>query len=58
MRRKGHCWDNAVAERFFSSLKRERVHEVDFATHEQARAAVFESIEVFYNRKRRYSSLG
>ena len=58
MSRKGNCWDNAVAESFFSSLKMERVHEADFATHEQARAAVFESIEVFYNRKRRHSSRG
>ena len=58
MSRKGNCWDNAVAESFFSSLKMERVHEADFATHEQARAAIFESIEVVYNRKRRHSSLG
>lgn len=58
MSRKGNCWDNAVAESFFSSLKMELVHEADFATHEQARAALFEYIEVFYNRKRRHSSLG
>ena len=58
MSRKGNCWDNAVAESFFSNLKMEWVHEADFATHEQARAAVFEYIEVFYNRKRRHSSLG
>jgi len=58
MSRKGNCWDNAVAESFFSSLKMELVHEADFATHEQARAAIFEYIEVFYNRKRRHSSLG
>jgi len=48
MSRKGNYWDNAVAESFFSSLKREWVHEADFATHEQARATFFESIEVFY----------
>ncbi len=58
MSRKGNCWDNAVAESFFSSLKMELVHEAHFATHEQARAALFEYIEVFYNRKRRHSSLG
>ena len=58
MSRKGNCWDNAVAESFFSSLKMERVYEADFATHEQARAAIFAYIEVFYNRKRRHSSLG
>ncbi len=39
MSRQGNCWDHAVAERFFSRLKRELVHEADFATREQARAA-------------------
>ena len=58
MSRKGNCWDNAVVESFFSSLKRELVHEADFTTREQATAALFEYIEVFYNRKRRHSSLG
>jgi transposase InsO family protein len=58
MSRKGNCWDNAVVESFFSSLKMELVHEADFATREQATAALFEYIEVFYNRKRRHSSLG
>ncbi len=58
MSRKGNCWDNAVAESFFSSLKMELVHDADFATHEQARTALFEYIEVFYNRQRRHSSLG
>jgi len=58
MSRKGNCWDNAVAESFFSSLKMELVHGADFATHEQARTALFEYIEVFYNRQRRHSSLG
>ena len=55
---KGNGWDNAVAESFFSSVKMELVHDADFATREQARAALFESIEVFYNRQRRHSSLG
>ena len=57
MSRKGNCWDNAVVESFFSSLKLELVYNTDFATHEQARLAVFEYIEVFYNRRRRHSSL-
>ncbi len=58
MSRKGNCWDNAVVESFFSSLKQELVYTTDFATHEQARSALFEYIEVFYNRQRRHSSLG
>jgi transposase InsO family protein len=58
MSRKGNCWDNAVVESFFSSLKMELVHEATFATREQASTALFEYIEVFYNRKRRHSSLG
>ena len=58
MSRKGNCWDNAVVESFFSSLKQELVYTTAFATHEQARLALFEYIEVFYNRQRRHSSLG
>ncbi|XSF12109.1 IS3 family transposase [Myxococcus faecalis] len=58
MSRKGNCWDNAVAESFFSTLKMELVHDADFATRDQARSALFEYIEVFYNRQRRHSSLG
>jgi transposase InsO family protein len=58
MSRKGNCWDNAVAESFFSSLKRELVHHRDYGSRERARREVFEYIEVFYNRKRRHSSLG
>lgn len=54
---KGDCWDNAVMESFWSTLKTELVHHEQFATHEEARAAIFEYIEVFYNRKRRHSSL-
>jgi transposase InsO family protein len=55
---KGDCWDNAVVESFFSTLKNELVHVSDFATHDAARRAVFEYIEVFYNRQRRHSTLG
>ncbi len=54
MRRKGNCWDNAVAESFFSTLKMQLVHGADFATRDQARAALFESMEVCYNRQRRH----
>jgi transposase InsO family protein len=58
MSRKGDCWDNAPMESFFASLKKELIHGVDFATRAEARAAVFEYIEVFYNRQRRHSTLG
>ena len=57
MSRKGHCWDNAVAESFFHSLKTERVHHEVYQTRAQARLSVFDYIEVFYNRQRRHSSL-
>jgi len=52
------CWDNAVAESFFSSLKEELVHRQSWATRAQARRAIFEYIEVFFNRRRMHSSLG
>ena len=58
MSRKADCWDNAPMESFFASLKKELVHDADFATRAQARAAIFEYIEVFYNNQRRHSSLG
>ena len=58
MSRKGDCWDNAPMESFFASLKKELVHREDYATREQAKASIFESIEVFDNRIRRHSSLG
>lgn len=58
MSRKGNCWDNAPMESFFASLKKELVHGADFATRAEARAAIVEYIEVFYNTKRRHSSLG
>ena len=58
MSRKGDCWDNACAETFFSSLKRELVGSCIFATREQARREIFEYIEVFYNRRRLHSYLG
>jgi transposase InsO family protein len=58
MSRKGNCWDNAVVESFFSSLKMELIYLTDFTTRHQARSALFEYLEVFYNRRRRHSSLG
>jgi transposase InsO family protein len=58
MSRRADCWDNAPMESFFASLKKELVHGADFATRAEARAAIVEYIEVFYNTKRRHSSLG
>jgi transposase InsO family protein len=58
MSRAGDCWDNAVVESFFATLKTELVGDADWATREGARAALFEYIEVWYNRQRRHSSLG
>ena len=58
MSRRGNCWDNACAESFFSSLKKERVRRRIYPTHEAARADLFDYIEVLYNRKRRHSHLG
>lgn len=52
------CWDNAPAESFFATLKKELVYHEDFRTCAQARAAIFEYLEVFYNRRRRHSTLG
>jgi putative transposase len=58
MSRKGNCWDNAVAESFFRTLKTELIYLEDFETHEQAQTGVFEYIEVFYNRQRCHSANG
>lgn len=58
MSRRGNCYDNAVAESFFSNLKNELVHYCDFHTRDEARAAIFEYIEIFYNRQRRHQTLG
>lgn len=57
MSRKGNCWDNAVMESFFHSLKVEQVNHDDYRTRAEARAAIFNYIEIFYNRKRRHSSI-
>ena len=58
MSRKGNCWDNAVAESFFHTLKIELIYTEDYDTHEAAQTAVFEYIEVFYNRQRCHSANG
>lgn len=58
MSRPGNCWDNAVAESFFATIKVELVHDATWATRAVARAELFEYIEVFYNGQRRHSSLG
>lgn len=58
MSRKGNCWDNAVSESFFHTLKTELVHHQRFQTRAEAKQAVFEYIEVFYNRERRHSANG
>ena len=58
MSRKGCCWDNAVAESFFHTLKTELVHHEDYRSRTEAKASIFEYIEVFYNRQRRHSHIG
>lgn len=58
MGRTGVCWDNAMAESFFAVLKNELVHRTVFPTHDTARHAIAEYIEVFYNRTRLHSALG
>jgi transposase InsO family protein len=58
MSRRGNCYDNAMMESFWSSLKRGLIHQQTFATRASARAAIFEWIEVFYNRTRLHSALG
>ena len=58
MSRKGNCWDNAVAESFFGTLEIELIEGADWQTRAEARTAIFEFVEVWYNRRRRHSSLG
>jgi putative transposase len=58
MSRAGEVWDNSAMESFFSTLKMERVHRKVYRSRSQARADVFDFIEVFYNPKRRHSTLG
>jgi putative transposase len=58
MSRRGNCWDNAPAESFFGSLKSELIHRDCFATRIHASMAVFDYIEIFYNKRRLHSALG
>jgi putative transposase len=58
MSRKGNCYDNACAETFFSTIKTELIYHERFKTREEARRAIFDYIEVFYNRKRKHAALG
>lgn len=58
MSRKGNCWDNAVAESFFKTLKTECVYRYKFKDRLEAKKSIFEYIEIWYNRKRKHSTLG
>ena len=58
MSRKGDCWDNAVAESFFGSLKVEQIFWVTYLNRSAARQDVIDYIEMFYNSRRRHSTLG
>ena len=56
--RTGQCWDNALAESFFASLKNERVHRMVYSTQKKAKADIAKWIELFYNHRRIHSALG
>ena len=58
MSKKGGCWDNAVAESFFHTLKVELIYRIKFRTLEEAKRRIFEYVEIYYNRKRAHSTLG
>jgi putative transposase len=58
MSRPGNCWDNAVVESFFASLKTELIYRRQFHTRQEAQSAIFTYVEGFYNRRRRHSTLG
>lgn len=58
MSRKGNCYDNAVMESFWGTLKTELVHHIQYQTREQARQSIFKYIECWYNRRRRHSAIG
>jgi len=58
MSQKGDCWDNAVAESFFHTLKVELIHRMKFKTREEAKRRIFEYVEMYYNTKRAHSTLG
>ena len=58
MSRKGNCWDNAPMESFYSRLKVELIHSMDYRSKSELKSSIFEYIEIFYNRQRRHSALG
>ncbi len=58
MSRKGNCWDNAIAESFFHTLKVELIHRNKFMTREEAKRKIFEYVEMYYNSRRAHSTLG
>ena len=58
MSRRGDCYDNAVMESFFGTLKTELIHHENYQTRAQAKLSIFEYVEVFYNRQRRHSAIG
>ena len=58
MSRRGNCYDNAVTESFFHTLKTELINRIKYKTREEARRSIFEYIEIFYNRKRLHSAIG
>ena len=58
MSRRGNCLDNAPMESFFASLKKEHVHHARFRTRAEAKTAVFDYVEIFYNRQRLHSAIG
>ncbi|MDK6079109.1 integrase core domain-containing protein, partial [Massilia varians] len=58
MSRKGNCWDNAVAESFFSNLKNEAMHDRLFASRDEGKAVVGDYIETYYNKQRLHQTLG
>ena len=58
MSRKGNCYDNAFVESWFSGLKKEWIYRNDYSTEQELKSLVFEYIEVWYNKKRKHSSLG
>ena len=57
MSRRGNCWDNAVVENFFATLKTELIHQTTYDNRDQARRDIFDYIETEYNRQRRHSTL-
>ncbi len=56
MSRKGNCWDTAVAESFFHTIKTQLIHHCQFKTMEEAEKIIFQYIEIYYNRQRKHST--